>query len=93
MIQNEENLQNFQTPDNFPHIPTGMTFLTNKMFLAITSQSKYVPVGFEFPRFKNEFLYYMKMDTSKKFVEKNFDNRGVRVVDFEEIDFQMGKDR
>jgi hypothetical protein len=70
-----------------------MTFLTNKKFLAVTSQSKYVPVAFEFPRLKNEFLYYQKMDIDKKFVVKNFDNRGVQVVQFDEIDFQMGEDR
>lgn len=70
-----------------------MPFLINKMFLATTSQSKYIPVGFEFPRLKNEFLYYQKMDLTKKFVVKNFDNRGVQVVSFDEIDFQMGEGR
>jgi hypothetical protein len=70
-----------------------MSFLINKMFLATTSQSKYIPVGFDFPRLKNEFLYYQKLDLSKKFVMKNFDNRGVHIVDFEDIDFQMGESR
>jgi hypothetical protein len=70
-----------------------MSFLINKMFLATTSQSKYIPVGFDFPRLKNEFLYYQKLDLSKKFVMKNFDNRGVHIVDFEDIDFPMGESR
>lgn len=60
---------------------------------SVSTQSKYIPVAFEFPRLKNEFLYYQKMNLSKKFVVKNFDNRGVKIVDFEEIDFQMGEDR
>jgi hypothetical protein len=70
-----------------------MTFLTNKKFMGVSTHSKYIPVAFEFPRLKNEFLYYQKMDLSKKFVVKNFDNRGVRILEFEEIDFLMGDDR
>lgn len=83
-----EKLKDLKPHQRINHIP-GMTFLTNKKFMAVSTQSKYVPVSFEFPRLKNEFLYYQKMDLSKQFVVKNFDNRGVNIVTFDEIDFQV----
>lgn len=55
--------------------------------LAITTESKYIPQAFDFPRLKNEFLYFHKTYQDKKFVVKNFDSRGVKIVNFEEIDF------
>jgi hypothetical protein len=87
-----EKLVNVAPHQRINHFP-GMTFLTNKMFLAISTNSKYVPVAFELPRLKNEFLYYYKMNSSKRFVVKNFDNRGVKIVKYESIDFQLGEER
>lgn len=75
-----EKLVSFQPHQRINHIP-GMTFLTNKKYLSVSTHSKYIPVSFEFPRLKNEFLYYSKMDLDKKFVVKNFDNRGNNAID------------
>lgn len=72
------------------HIP-GMPFLTNKMYLAMTARSKFIPIAFEFPKLKNEFIYYKKMNPNKKFVIKNFDNRGVKVITHNTIDYDMGQ--
>lgn len=87
-----EKLGNLKPHQRINHFP-GMTFLTNKMFLAISTNSKYIPVAFEFPRLKNEFLYYHKLNVSRKFVVKNFDNRGVKIVKFNDMDFHLGEHR
>lgn len=84
-----EKLIGFKKHQVMNHIP-GMTFLTNKMHLAVGTQSKYIPVAFEFPRLKNEFIYYAKINSKAKFVVKNFDNRGVKIVHFKDMDFHLG---
>lgn len=82
--------------------------------LAITTDSKYIPQAFDFPRLKNEFLCkfqklcscdldgiklkcsyldFHKTYPDKKFVVKNFDNRGVKFMKFDEIDFFLGQDK
>lgn len=88
-----EKLINLQPHQRINHFP-GMTFLTNKKFLAIsTAHSKYIPTAFEFPRLKSEFMYYYKMNPEKKFVLKNFDIGGVKIVKYEMVDYQLGEYR
>lgn len=59
----------------------------------MTSQSKYIPVSFEFPRFKNEFLYHYKLNPHKKFLVKHYDKGGIKAVQFKDIDYFLGNDQ
>lgn len=87
-----EILENFSGNQIMNHIP-GITYITNKKFLSTSSISKYIPAAFQLPHLKNEFLYYMSNYPDKMYVVKNFDNRGVEIIDPEKIDFQLGDDR
>lgn len=88
-INHSEELLNINLQQPISHFPN-LTFLTNKMHLALTTRSKYIPVSFQFPRLKNEFLYFAMINADRKFIIKNFDNGGIKIVGFEEIDFQLG---
>lgn len=59
--------------------------------MSVTTDSKYVPTSFDFPRLKNEFLFYKKMNLDKKFVVKNYDSGGVKIVEFKNTDFFLGE--
>lgn len=48
---------------------------------------KYIPQAFQFPHMVNEFKTYINDNPNKRFVVKNFDNRGVKIVDESEIDY------
>lgn len=84
-----EKMVNLKPHQWINHLP-GMVFITNKMYLAVSTQSKYIPVAFEFPRLKNEFTYYNRVNPDKQFVLKNFANRGVKIVKFEDVNFHLG---
>lgn len=71
------------------HFP-GLTFLTNKLHLSVSTTKTYVPSSFNFPTLKNEFLYYAKVFPETKFVQKSMDKGNVTVVPFEKIHFKMG---
>lgn len=88
-INGSQKLSHIRSHQPIGHFPN-ISFLTNKMHLALTTQSKYIPVSFQFPRLKNEFLYFARTNVDSKFVLKNFDNGGIKIVNFEEIDFQLG---
>ncbi|CRK87476.1 CLUMA_CG001277, isoform A [Clunio marinus] len=74
------------------HFP-GITYLTNKKYLALSSDSKYIPTAFDLPRLKNEFIYYQRANLSKRFVVKNWHSRGIRIIDVKTMDFQLGQMR
>lgn len=71
------------------HLP-GVNFLTNKLFLGLSTQSKYIPVTYEFPRLKNEFLYYHKHNSDSKFIVKNSGSGGVKLINLKKTDFHLG---
>lgn len=80
------DLQRHQRINHFP----GLSFLTIKKHLA-TKFSKYsfIPNGFTFPNMKNDFEKFIKENPSKRFVEKNWFNRGVKLVrDMSGINFE-----
>lgn len=83
---------NFTGGQIMNHIP-GITYITNKKYLSTSSISKYIPAAFSLPDLKNEFLYYMANYPEKKYVVKNYDNRGVKIIDPSRIDFQLGNER
>ena len=82
------NLSQLKAHQKVNHIPA-MTFLTNKLHLTTTTQSKYIPPAFQFPKMINEFKKFIEINPDIKFVEKNYDNRGVKIVDKKEINFDM----
>ena len=71
------------------HFP-GLTFMTNKLHLAVSTTQRFIPSSFNFPSLKNEFLYFAKIYPHNHFVEKSMDRGGIKIVPFEEINFGMG---
>lgn len=68
------------------HLP-GINFITHKQFMTTRNKLKYIPPAFQLPIMVNEFKTYIKDNPNKRFVVKNFDNRGVKIVDESEIDY------
>jgi hypothetical protein len=65
-----------QKLNHFPGIP----FLINKRSLSINTKSKYILPGFHIPKDREKFTKFAAENSEKKFVMKNFDNRGVKIV-------------
>ncbi|CAO1317561.1 unnamed protein product [Diamesa hyperborea] len=65
----------------------GMPLLTTKKNLVTQTKSKYIPQAFQFPSQIDDFKEFIKNNPNKKFVVKNYDNRGVKIVKEEEIDY------
>lgn len=74
------------------HFP-GTIILANKLYMAIFSQSKYIPPSFEFPTLKNEFLYYNKVHPNKYFVAKNNAQGGVKIEKRGQQDLQADHEK
>lgn len=77
-------LKHYQRVNHFPGIP----YLINKKYLTTNTYSKYLPAAFEFPDMTEDFKEYVKYNPNKKFVEKNYDNRGVKIVNIQDIDYK-----
>lgn len=69
------------------HIP-GINFITFKSFMATHNKQKFIPPAFEFPHMIEHFKNHVKKNPDKKFVQKNGDNRGVKIVSVDEINFE-----
>lgn len=82
------NFSHLKSHQKINHIP-GMTFLTNKLHLTTTRKSKYIPPAFQFPKMIKEFNEFIERNPDSKFVAKNYDNRGVKIVEKSEINFDM----
>lgn len=72
------------------HFP-GISCITNKLKMATSTKSEFVPKGFKFPEQFNEFNIFVEENPDAKFVVKNFDNRGVKVVTKEIVKELMWK--
>lgn len=83
-----ERITNYEPHQHINHF-NGISFLTNKLYLGLSTQSKYVPISFEFPRLKNEFLYFQKQNTKTKFVLKNVTGGDVKIVKFKDMNFNL----
>ena len=77
-------LKHYQRVNHYPGIP----YLINKKYLTTNTYSKYLPPAFEFPAMIEEFKDYVERNPNKKFVEKNYDNRGVKIVNVEEVNYK-----
>lgn len=69
------------------HIP-GIFHVTNKMYLGIETESKYLLPTFEFPVMLSKFNDFVVKNPEAKFVEKNYNNRGVRLINLNEINYE-----
>ncbi|XP_070505858.1 probable tubulin polyglutamylase ttll-15 isoform X2 [Chironomus tepperi] len=70
-----------QKINHFPASP----FIGNKRAFVTSVNSEYVLPAFSFPRDQGKFQKYIKENPNARFVEKNFDNRGVQLVSIEAI--------
>ncbi|CAO1339005.1 unnamed protein product [Diamesa hyperborea] len=77
-------LKHYQRVNHFPGIP----YLINKKYLTTNTVSKYLPPAFEFPDMIEEFKEYVENNPDKKFVEKNYDNRGVKIVNIKDVNYK-----
>lgn len=68
------------------HVP-GISIVTNKSYMNTFNRG----LDFLMPTFnadlKNEFKQYIEKNPEKKFIEKAFTNRGVKIIDKKNIDF------
>lgn len=83
------NIKDLQLHQRINHFP-GMSPLTIKKHLATKfTKFNFIPKGFTFPSMRNEFVKFMTENPDKEFVEKNWNNRGVRLVrNKNEINFE-----
>lgn len=87
-----DRIVNYEPHQRINHFD-GISFLTNKLYLGLSTQSKYVPITFEFPRLKNEFLYFQKQNTRMKFVIKNVKQGEVKMTKFKDMNFNLDDNR
>ena len=73
------------------HFP-GINFITDKSFMSTRNRDiKNILPGFRFPAMIKEFKEYIKTNPSARFVEKSFENRGVKLVNRKDIVFDTSK--
>lgn len=69
------------------HIP-GINYITNKAYLTSHNRDlSFILPSFELPAMIDEFKAYIDANPSKKFVQKNIHNRGVKMVDVDNVDY------
>ncbi|KAL7025814.1 hypothetical protein ACKWTF_013648 [Chironomus riparius] len=61
------------------HFP-GTPFIGNKLALVTTLESEYILPAFSFPKDEKRFKRFIEEHPEARFVEKNYDNRGVQLV-------------
>jgi hypothetical protein len=85
----KELTKTLQTHQRINHFP-GMSHLTIKRNLATRfSHYDFIPRGFTLPSMKNDLLAFAKKRPDAKFVEKNWNNRGVKLVrNINEMNFE-----
>ena len=70
----------------------GINFITAKSFMTTRNRDiKYILPGFSFPKMINEFKEYVKANPEARFVEKSINNRGVRLVEQDDIKYDESK--
>lgn len=84
----KQHISSMQTHQRINHFP-GISSLTIKKYLATRfSQYDFIPRGFIFPSMKNDFHAFIEHRPDRKFVAKNWNNRGVKLVkNINEINF------
>ncbi|CRK91457.1 CLUMA_CG005126, isoform A [Clunio marinus] len=71
------------------HFP-GINYLTSKSFLSSSNRDlKYILPGFFFPQNIDAFKKYVKENPDVRFVEKKKSNRGIKLVEIEDINFDQ----
>ena len=77
------SLEPHQRVNHFP----GIDYITDKKWMATKNRFDFIPKAFSFPQMKEEFEEYLNENPESKFVVKDFDNRGVKIVSIDEINF------
>ncbi|KAG5674510.1 hypothetical protein PVAND_004472 [Polypedilum vanderplanki] len=76
----KEQIKGMKTYQCVNHFP-GMSHLTIKKHLATKfMQHSFIPKGYIFPSMKSDFLAFIQEHSDAKFVEKNWNNRGVKLL-------------
>lgn len=77
-------LKEHQRVNHFP----GFNSITSKLEMATQNRDiKSVLPGFRFPAMTNEFKSYVTANPNARFVEKSIENRGMKLVDIHEIQY------
>ncbi|XP_070505805.1 probable tubulin polyglutamylase ttll-15 [Chironomus tepperi] len=74
-----EKISTIKPNQRINHFP-GTPSMGNKRAFVTTVNSEYVLPAFSFPRDEEKFQKYIKENPNARFVEKNYDNRGVQLV-------------
>lgn len=94
-LQNEEifapvyePLRPHQRVNHFP----GFNYISDKSFMTTRNRDiKRILPGFSFPRQIDQFKDFMSKNPQARFVEKNLNNRGIRLVEQHEIKYDKSK--
>lgn len=69
------------------HFP-GINFITSKVYMnSVNQEHPYILQSFRFPEKINEFKAYAAANPTKKIVEKDHQNRGVRIVNMTDVNY------
>ncbi len=85
--EQKEGLRNLKIHQKYNHFPF-ITFLTAKSYLATHVDSEYIPKAFRIPQDREEFQSYVTENPEKRFVVKSVSNRGVKLMQPSEINFE-----
>lgn len=83
-----DEMRNLKPHQRVNHIP-GIVHLINKMVMATSNRFDFIPRAFRFPAMIEDFKKFAHENPEKKFVVKNWDNRGVRIVPKDKVDFTL----
>lgn len=81
-----EQMRQLKPQHRVNHIP-GINFITYKAFMVTNNHFDFIPAAFEFPRMIEAFKIFSDENPSTRFVVKDGENRGVKLVTIEEMDF------
>lgn len=79
-----KEMKNLKPRQKVNHIP-GINYITLKSFMTTHNRLDFIPPAFEFPHMAEDFRNYIKHNPEKKFVQKNGENRGVKIVSVDDI--------
>lgn len=85
MFSNQmKNLKPHQKVNHFP----GIGVIAHKAYMTTHNKLPFIPAAFEFPRMYDEFKSFAEINPDRKFVIKNGDNRGVKVMSIDKMNFK-----
>ena len=82
-----EHLKNLKPHQKVNHFPN-LNYITDKSWMSTKNNFQFIPKSFKFPEMKEAFKKFFNENPKSKFVVKENDNRGVKVVSHDEINFE-----